>query len=319
MITAQEAKAKLKQIDASIKPDVEELAGRILDKQETLNVDNHDNTEQAKRLTLFIERRLAQPHLNYMPADQVNGVWGGSLTDALEAVGKRYNVAFDADHPAIGSDLLRAILDGSKAAEAPVTPVNTYAWLKSQVLAAGHKWDSDQMRFNVVGIRGYMVPGGRVPNDGNLWNDVIFLAWIDDKGAERIKAYPATVDPGRYYYSTRPINPKGCAHLMPGQYSYQKGSHNGHPAFVQAAAVTVARSNSANYTSASQTETGWFGINIHTGFGDRVVESTSAGCQCIKSNGWSDWRWVDFYSTLYSHAGKTFRYTLLESQKLKGL
>jgi len=312
MISIADAKTKLKQIDPGIRADVATLAGRILDSQERLNVDNHDNTETAKLLTLFIERRLAQPHLKYMAEDQVNGVWGGSLTDALAALAVAYTLKFDNNHAVINSEIMRAILDGSKANEPSVPQANTYAWLRKQVQDAGFEWQTGKMQINAVGIRGYMVPQGVVPNDGNLWNDVIFLAYIDESGAERIRAYPATVDPGRYYYSTRPVNPKGCAHLTQGQWKYQKGNHNGHPAFVQAGPVTVARTNSANYTDKSPRETGWFGINIHTGFGERTVENSSAGCQCIKSNGWADWRWVNFYTELYKHAGKTFNYTLLD-------
>lgn len=319
MISPNDAAAKLRQIDPNLSPAAEALAKRILDRQATLTPANHDDSPEARALTLFIEHRLAQPHLGYLAPDQVNGVWGGSTTGALRKLGARYDRALDPHHPVIGSDFLCAILDGTRANETPLPPANSYDWLERQVLLAGHAWSKGPMEMNAVGIRGYMVPAGIVPNVGNAWNDTIFLAWVDAKGVKHVTGWVASTDPGLYYYHTHPINPRGCAHLVPGQYRMQPGLHNGHPAFVQAEPVTVARTNAANYSDRSERQTGWFGVNNHAGFAwneTQGVDASSAGCQVTKGAGWQDPRWLSYRDTLRQDPRGWHHYTLIEGTKL---
>lgn len=320
MITYAEAAKKFRLIDPRIDPQVEQLGKQILERRAILTQENHDDDQRSKRLLHWIENRLAQPHLGYLDSSQVNEIWGGSTTDALHRLGQRYSLALDKANPQIGADFMRAILDGTRPNELPMPAANSYDWLQRQVLAAGHNWTNKPMEFNVVGVRGYLVASGVVENIGNRFNDTIFLAWVDRDGKKQIRSWVASVDPGLYYYSTRPINPKGCAHLLPGQYWYQPGPHNGKPAFIQAEPVWVARSNSANYTDRSHKEQGVFWINIHPAFAwsDQAgVDASSAGCQVIKAAGWADWRWLDFYNTLKRDVRPKFQYTLLDKIKTK--
>lgn len=318
MITYEQAAAKFRAIDPVIPKAVEALGKQILNRQAVLTQENHDDSPEAKRLTHWVENRLAQPHLGYLKPDQVNEIWGGSTTLALKALGERYGLRLDMKTPTIGADFLRAILDGTRANETPMPPANTYDWLKKQVLLAGHNWDEKPMEFNVVGVRGYLVAKGQVENIGNRFNDTFFIAWIDKTGKKQIKSWVGSVDPGLYYYSTNPINPRGCAHLLPGQYWYEPGPHNGRPAFIQAEPVWVARTNAANYTDRSVKEHGIFWINNHPAFAfsdNAGVDASSAGCQVPKAAGWSDWRWLDYYGTLIQDVRRRHRYTLLEKMR----
>jgi hypothetical protein len=340
MISLEDARKKAKQLAHSIA--VANLIDQVLERKLELTPANSDDSQDLKELTYFIENRLAQPHLGYLAPDQVNGVWGGSLTIALAELGKRHNIALDKAHPKIGSDFMRAILDGTLAKETPVPTANTYDWLEHQVknavypavnkTHAGRVWRTGKMEMNVVGIRGYMVPEGVTPNYGNLWNDTIFIAWIDTHGQKQCRAWAASTDPGRYYYHTKPINPQGTAHLVPGQYAYVKGWHQSpaNVAFNQAGtkagnvlcyradAPTINLHDATRVTEDSPSSRYW--INIHAGFqwsATQGVEWSSAGCQVIKAAGWTDWRWKTFRDTLLNNAGGFFWYTLLDSRNLK--
>lgn len=322
MLSYLDAAQKFRQIDPRIPRDVEELGQKILHREAVLTPENHDDNPSAKALLHWIEHRLAQPHLGFLAPDQVNEIWGGSTTVALKALGERYDLRLDPVHPMIGADFMRAILDGSKSNEEPLPKQNSYGWLQAQVERADHVWVSGAMEFNVIGIRGYMVPQGVVANTGNLWNDTIFLAWKDRAGQAHVKSWAASTDPGVWYYTVH-ANPRGCAHLMPGQYKYGPGLHNGHPAFIQAGNVTVARTNAANYTDRSRVETdspaGRFWIDNHAGFAfwdQQGVDNSSAGCQVIKGAGWKDWRWLDYHQTLIQEARGWHWYTLLEGPQL---
>ena len=334
MITHAEAERKLRIIDPKINWDVEVLACRILRRETQLTQHpagrgkSYDDTPAGKGLLHWIENRLAQPHLGYLDPSQVNEVWGGSTTQALQALGRNYHLAVDLKNPTIGADFLRAILDGTRPNETPLPAANSYDWLKTQVLEQpGFIWTDTPTQLNVIGIRGYMVPAGTVPNTGNQWNDTIFVAWIDGTGKKQVKAWAASTDPGIYYYHTRPLNPLGCAHLVaPQQVRYRPGPHGsqGMPAFVQDSNVTVARTNAANYTDQSKrytdTPQARFWINLHAGFAyseSQGVDYSSAGCQTTKGAGWGDWRWLSLRDLLYTDPRKHFLYTLLAGNALK--
>lgn len=221
-----------------------------------------------------------------------------------------------------------ALLDGTRPNERPMPAANSYDWLREQVKAhLGFTWTDLAMEMNVVGIRGYMVPVGQVANIGDRWNDTILVAWIDAAGHKRVKSWVASTDPGAYYYSTRPLHPQGCAHLVaPQQVRYQPGPHGSRqqPAFVQSSNVTVARTNAANYTDRTHrftdTPANRFWINLHPGFAwteDQGVGASSAGCQNTKGAGWGDWRWLSLRDLLYTDRRGWFMYTLLEGVSLK--
>ena len=128
----------------------------------------------------------------------------------------------------------------------------------------------------LVGIRGYYRDsmGAKGKTDRNLYDDALILVSPNVHAA-----FNANVDPGGYG-----INPKvrkGYASLKPGVYRYKLGQHgirrgNPYTALVQGGPVTVNRDG-------GQTETGWFGINVHKGSSRSV---SSEGCQTLPPAQW---------------------------------
>lgn len=129
---------------------------------------------------------------------------------------------------------------------------------------------------------------GEAPS--NFYDDSI-VRWIDGD----IKIYPASVDPGQYYIN-HALNPQGCARLKCGLWQYQLGEHHAHRALVQAEEVTVDRLDKLGKRVGE--ETGYFGINVHSGGPEYLVGRYSAGCQVIKtSEAWRD-QWTDFFAPI---------------------
>ncbi|WP_109435985.1 MULTISPECIES: hypothetical protein [Aquimarina] len=136
--------------------------------------------------------------------------------------------------------------------------------------------------LNIVGIRNKNI----VPDkfDDTL---VIFHNFLNHW---HISYYPITTDPSIFYLK-KPLNPKGTAILLEGQYksTYKIDKHNGrYYALCQRLAdVSVYRDNDKNGTLALQPDTiqtGRFGINIHRGprngnWGTDNNPAYSAGCQ----------------------------------------
>lgn len=328
MISAKEAEQKIYQINPKTSTKTGELLLSILRCHGQLG-SGFTQTEsfrkpEYKDLVQWIESRLAQPHLGYLAPNQVNGLWGGSTTEALIDLGKRFGLGVAQDDPRIGQNLLTAILDGSKSNE-PVIDAqpNTYEWFKQVYAKLGHEFREKTNHFNVCGIRGYLMPHGAVRNFGDKWNDTIFLIWIDATGKKRVEPFVASTDAGLYYYSIAPV-PGGCAHLIEGQWIMEPGPHNGIPAFIQAGPVTVARTNTPDYDESSPRTTdnypsNPYWINLHMGweYGYESVYNSSAGCQVIKSAGQTGWQWQQFYSLLIQNKTLKFLYTLINSQTLK--
>lgn len=320
MITVAQAKKKIQQVHPNTPIAVERLFMDVLDRKKLLSKKESFLESDAKEWVMWIENRLAQPHLGFLEPSQVNGIWGGSTTDAIDACAKKFGFAVDRKNPVIGSDILRSILDGSKAKEEVISSTpNSYEWLKQQLLKRKYAWDDKPLCFNVIGIRGYMLAKGEVPNIGDLYNDTIFLAWVDEYGNKRCEPYAASVDAGYYYYSVAPLFARGCAHLLPGQYKYQIGTHIDYMAGVQDSSVKIARSNTANYDlTKCPVDEGWFGINIHSGydFGQGSVWNSSAGCQVIQSAGPQGWQWQKFISCLKKDLDWKFYYTLFDGKTM---
>lgn len=330
MITTAQAKKKILQINPSTDKVTKQLLLDILDRKLEYTQKESFRKPEYKDLTLWIEDRLAQPHLKYLAPDQVNTIWGGSTTNALVALGKQFSIAVDKKSPIIGATLLTALLDGSKSNEEKISAKpNSYDWFKQVYTKLGYEkhFRNGPMQFNVCGIRGYLNLEP-VRNFGDEWNDTLFLVWIDKAGVKHVKPYAASTDAGLYYYRDNPV-PGECAHLIEGVWDYEPGPHNGRPAFIQAGKVTVARTNTANYDDSTPRTTdnyphNPYWINIHMGweYGAESVYNSSAGCQVIKSAGETGWQWVDFRDTLYLNVDRKFKYMLVNSttlQKIKAL
>lgn len=174
---------------------------------------------------------------------------------------------------------------------------------KFLTIAAEKGFTVSQDGLNIVGWRNSL---GRV----NYFDDRISLYWKDD-GVWEGRDYQATTKPGNPFLKN-PINPKGTAILVPGQYSYKLGLHHGkYEALVQAGPVKVYRDNNRDlvYDLFRPTiEEGYFGINIHrASIGDKLVGPDSAGCQVIKSK--SDY---DEFIGLCKRSATNLTYTLVD-------
>lgn len=157
--------------------------------------------------------------------------------------------------------------------------------------------------LNIVGIRNRF---SRV----NQYNDSINIYYEGLRGWVHT-SYTATTYPGSPSL-LKPINPKGSAILVPGQYEYKKGKHKGkYDALVQAEPVTVYRDNTRDLIyNLENKETGFFGINIHrASFGARVIGPDSYGCQVIK-DGFNDF--MSYIDKSLSFRENSFTYSLIE-------
>lgn len=146
----------------------------------------------------------------------------------------------------------------------------------------------------LMGLRGDRDTTNR-NNITDLYDDTI-IRCIDGQLVE----FQASVDPGRYYM-LHPVNPQGCARLKCGLWQYKLGEHHVHPALVQADEVVVDRLDKTGKKLCE--DSGWFGVNLHSGGAEYLVGRYSAGCQIIKTGeAWKD-KWQDFFLPLFTAVG----------------
>ena len=124
-----------------------------------------------------------------------------------------------------------------------------------------------------------------------------------------------------------PINPKGTAVLVPGQYrgTWQLGKHQGkYEALVQRKPVKVYRDNSKDevidYNNiVTLVDEGYFGINIHRSNPydqSYEINKWSAGCQVFKKV--DDFNaFMDLCRDSAKVYGPKFTYTLIEEKDLR--
>lgn len=152
----------------------------------------------------------------------------------------------------------------------------------TQLFASKHyKWFDGGKPFNlnIFGVRS----GKRVTG---FFDDYIYCVYRDYLGNWVINQWKATTDPGSYYLQ-RPLNIKGTAVLIPGQYRgvYKIDKHNGkYDALCQRLGkVEVYRDNNKdNVIDTVDPEWGRFGINIHRSHKHKELDEVgphSAGCQ----------------------------------------
>jgi hypothetical protein len=148
----------------------------------------------------------------------------------------------------------------------------------------------DGHRVRLVGVRGYRPEMGKDPtaNDIGVYDDAI-LRFI----GTRCDIFEASTDPG-WYYVKNPCNARGCAKLRDGLWWFELGLHKGHPALVQACEFDVDRLD--EFGVPDYRESGWFGINLHSGGTGEDVGSWSAGCQVVRSDPAWGLRWMDFFN-----------------------
>lgn len=127
-----------------------------------------------------------------------------------------------------------------------------------------------------------------------------------------LRGFRATTDPGKYY-TEKPLNRSGAAHLRPGNWLYRRGLHRGKPGLVQAAKVSIRRDmdRDSKPEGNEPIEVGWFGINFHPGGASDKIGLWSAGCQVIHG-GREGSQWKRFWDTLDEFPEqRLFVYTLV--------
>ena len=167
--------------------------------------------------------------------------------------------------------------------------------------------------INIIGVR---AKTDKVVT--NKFDDFIILEYKDESGKWYRQIYKATTDPGITYLST-PIDFKGCAMMVPGQYRglWRIGMHKGkYKALVQNRPVTVYRDNNKDSVydiEATTLDKGVFGINLHHAGADSVqVDKWSAGCQVVA-------RLRDFQqlmSIVSKQKAPSYTYTLIKEEDL---
>jgi len=173
--------------------------------------------------------------------------------------------------------------------------------------------DSKPFNLNIVGVR------SKKP-EPNKFNDSLCVFWKHE-GQKSLLQFEITTLPGLHWLE-KPMNPKGCAILKPGQYrsSYILRLHRGkYLALCQNKDVVVYRDadKDTEWDMIDVTEeTGMFGINIHrasayTELND--VDRYSAGCQVFRNP-----EEFSFFINLCERSqtlwGENFTYTLINEE-----
>lgn len=189
----------------------------------------------------------------------------------------------------------------------------TVDWKKTLENKGYSYFDKGKYNLNLIGVRS--------KEHGNEFNDVFIIDYWTANGKRYTLIYPCTTDPG-YKSLTNPVNIKGCAILVPGQYRgcFKKGYHKGqYLALVQHKPVKVFRDANKDFhldCDESIIEEGMFGINIHkAGESSIVVDGWSAGCQVLARS--MDFReLMNIVNLAIPLWGDVFTYTLLEEKDL---
>lgn len=185
---------------------------------------------------------------------------------------------------------------------------------KGYVFFDGNK----KLNLNLIGVR-------RDNTGTNKFDDFMVVVYKDENLNPVCKTYPMTTDPGVYWLKN-PINPKGTAILVPGQYrsTWKLGKHqNNYEALVQRKQVKVWRDNNKDdvidYRQLKLINQGYFGINIHRSnpyTQSFLINKWSAGCQVFQQI--EDYK--EFMSLCKSSAalyGNSFSYTLVTEEDLR--
>lgn len=181
--------------------------------------------------------------------------------------------------------------------------------LKVLLDSLGYTYFKDPYVLNIVGVRANEL-------NSNKFNDIIIVEYTNNNDEIITKYYKATTDPG-IKSRLEPINIKGCAILVEGQYidCWKQGLHKGKKGLIQCKNVKVYRDNSKDEIlelNSNTIDTGLFGINIHRAGGSSVlVDGWSAGCQVFANN--DDFE--EFYKLVELCSFKPFySYTLINER-----
>jgi len=175
-----------------------------------------------------------------------------------------------------------------------------------------------KLNINIIGVR-------RDNQGTNTFDDFLLVMYREEE-LMITHRYQITTDPGKYWL-LNPMNPKGTAILVPGQYrsTWQLGKHQGkYEALVQRKPVKVYRDNNKDeiidYNNIALTlDQGYFGINIHRSNPydqSYVINKWSAGCQVFKKI--EDYnKFIELCKESAKIYGNGFTYTLITEKDLR--
>ena len=192
--------------------------------------------------------------------------------------------------------------------------------IEQVMIRKGYRFFKGVYNLNIIGVR-----SKESVKQSNKFDDAIIVCWgIDSErtGIPNKLIFAATTDPGIKSLKA-PMNAKGTAILVPGQYrgSHTIGFHQGkYEALVQCAPVKVYRDGDKDNIldmDKRTIDTGMFGINIHkAGIASVIVDDWSAGCQVVAIE--KDYAiFMDLCrKQKLAGYGDKFTYTLLEEKDL---
>jgi hypothetical protein len=177
----------------------------------------------------------------------------------------------------------------------------------------GYKFFTEGIyNLNLIGVR-----SKESVHQSNTFDDAFIAMYVNELGDWRRDIISITTDPGITMLKA-PINSKGCAILVPGQYPglWKIGFHKGkYKALVQNKPCTIYRDNNKDDIldfNPDNIDLGMFGINFHkAGLSSIEVNNWSAGCQVAEKT-------ADFNIIMKVAEegrlsyGNSFTYTLLE-------
>lgn len=188
-----------------------------------------------------------------------------------------------------------------------------YSEVKAMFEALGHRfYDKGAYNINLYGLRfGY--------DQVDEFNDVLGVAFRDDRGNPITIEAKGTTKPGIYWLKNRLGNKYGTAILQPGQYPtcWKIGLHKGYEALVQNGNpfnVWRDKDQDGQLDPEGQTYKDVTGLNMHTTSFKNEIEKVgaySAGCQVRQKD--EDHRMVmEIIKRSAAIYGDTFTYTLIE-------
>ena len=163
-------------------------------------------------------------------------------------------------------------------------------------------YDKGNFNVNIFAIRRQL--------NTNEFDDIIGIAYKND--FDFVEIFKATTDAGKYWLKN-PMNRKGTAILVEGQYKYKLGLHKGKEALVQKAPVKVFRDNNKDENhDKGYIQEGFFGINIHrAGKDSKEINRHSAGCLVLSVESQFQ-RFIDIIKRSEKIYGNSFTVTLFE-------
>tara|TARA_B100001094_G_scaffold301714_1_gene328268 strand:- start:771 stop:1388 length:618 start_codon:yes stop_codon:yes gene_type:complete len=181
-------------------------------------------------------------------------------------------------------------------------------------------FEKGDYNLNIIAVR-------NASGDASRFDD--FLDVVYKTGGDWVvDSYVVTTEPGTNILR-RPINKKGTAILVPGQYrsTYKIDTHGGKRKYTalcqRNGAVSVWRDGNKDGTAdtVGPKDKGMYGINIHRQWGSDEREYTggvSAGCQVFQSSK-DFYEFMDTCNKSADKWGNSFTYTLLDEKDVISL